>query len=210
MYSVGFDLDLTLADTRAGIAAVYDEVARRLGVSIDSAVVIGRLGPPLEQELTYWLPPEEVPAAAALYRSLYSGTAVPMTTLMAGAAEAVAEVRRHGGRVIVVTGKHPVTARQTVDFLGLDVDEVVGSVFGAAKGVSIAAFGASVYVGDHVGDIEAARAGHAMSVGVATGPFTEEALRDHGADVVLRDLTAFGAWHEAYRIGEIGTVSTVM
>ncbi|MEU8267571.1 HAD hydrolase-like protein [Sphaerisporangium sp. NPDC049002] len=200
MYSVGFDLDLTLADTRAGIAAVYDEVARRLGVEIDSAVVIGRLGPPLEHELTYWLPPEEIPGAAALYRSLYPGTAVPMTTLMAGAMEAVAEVRRHGGRVIVVTGKHGDTARQTVEFLGLDVDEVVGSVFGAAKGAAIANFGAAVYVGDHVGDIEAARAGRAVSVTVATGPYTEEALRDHGADFVLPDLTGFAGWYEAWRV----------
>jgi phosphoglycolate phosphatase len=210
VHSVGFDLDLTLADTRAGIAAVYDELGRRLGVPIDSADVISRIGPPLEHELTYWLPSEEIPAAAALYRSLYPVTAVPMTTLMAGAVEAVAEVRRHGGRVIVVTGKQSATARQTVDFLGLDVDEVVGSVFGAAKGPAIANFGAAVYVGDHVGDIEAARAGRAVSVTVATGTYTAEELRDHGADVVLRDLTGFAAWYEAWRITEIGTVSTVM
>lgn len=210
MNSVGFDLDLTLADTRAGIAAVYDEVARRLGVPIDSAAAIGRLGPPLEHELTYWLPAGEIPAAAALYRSLYPETAVPMSTLMAGAREAVAEVRGHGGRIIVVTGKHVVTARQTLDFLGLEVDEVVGSVFAAKKGAAIANFGASVYVGDHVGDIEGARAGGAMSVAVATGPYSEEALRDHGADVVLPDLTGFADWYNAWRVSEIGAVSTVM
>ncbi|GII79604.1 hydrolase [Sphaerisporangium rufum] len=210
MHSVGFDLDLTLADTRAGIAATYDELSRRLGVAIDSAVVVGRLGPPLEQELTCWLPPEDIPAAAALYRSLSPRIAVPMTTLMAGAAEALAEVRRYGGRVIVVTGKHPATARQTLDFLGLEVDEVVGSVFGAAKGTAIAGFGAAVYVGDHVGDIEAARAGRAVSVSVATGPFTEQALRDYGADVVLPDLTGFAAWFKVWRLAEIGAVSTVM
>ncbi|WP_248960768.1 HAD family hydrolase [Sphaerisporangium perillae] len=210
VYSVGFDLDLTLADTRAGIAAVYDEVAHRLGVPIDSAAVIDRLGPPLEQELAHWLPPEEIPAAADLYRSLYPGLAVAMTTLMAGAAEAVAEVRRHGGRVIVVTGKNVHDARRTVEALDLDVDEVAGSVFGAAKGIAISAFGAAVYVGDHVADIEAARAGRALSVTVATGPYTAEALRDHGADVVLPDLTGFAGWYEAWRISEIGTVSTVM
>ncbi|GAA3809064.1 HAD family hydrolase [Sphaerisporangium flaviroseum] len=207
---MGFDLDLTLADTRAGIAAVFDEVARRIGVPIDSTAVISRLGPPLEQELTHWLPPEEIPAVADLYRSLYPEIAVPMTTPMAGAAEAVAEVRRHGGRVIVVTAKHTITARLIVEFLGLEVDEVVGLVFGAAKGTAISDFGAAVYVGDHVGDIEAARAGRAMSVGVATGPYTAEALRDHGADVVLPDLTAFAGWFDAWRISEIGTVSTVM
>lgn len=208
--SVGFDLDLTLADTRAGIAAVYDEVASRLGVPIDSAEVVSRLGPPLEQELALWLPEEDVPAAAALYRSLYAEIAVPRTTLMAGAAEAVAVVRRHGGRVIVVTGKNGVSARETVDFLRLDVDEVVGSVFGAAKGVAIQQFGAAAYVGDHVADIAAARAGGALSVTVTTGAYPSEAMHAHGADVILRDLTEFASWFSVWCVPEIGAVSTVI
>ncbi|WP_214417110.1 HAD family hydrolase [Sphaerisporangium fuscum] len=210
MYSVGFDLDLTLADTRAGIAAVFGELSLRLGVAIDTSVVVSRLGPPLEQELSYWLPPEEIPAAADLYRSLYAEIALPLTKHMPGAVEAVAEVRRHGGRVIVVTGKNDHDARRTVETLGLDVDEVAGSVFGAAKGVAIAAFGAAVYVGDHVADIEAARAGRALSVTVATGPYTAEALREYGADVVLPDLTRFAEWYDDWRLPEIGAVSTVM
>ena len=99
--------------------------------------------------------------------------------------------------------------RDTLRFLGLEVDEVVGSVFGAAKGEALAAFGAAAYVGDHIADIEAARAGGAVSVAVATGPYTADELRDHGADVILPDLTGFAAWYEDWRIREIGTVSTV-
>ncbi|MFG3441887.1 HAD family hydrolase [Nonomuraea sp. NPDC047897] len=200
--SVGFDLDLTLADTRTGIAAVYDEVSGRLGVPIDSAVVITRLGPPLEQELAHWLPPEEVPAAAELFRELYPRLALPATTAMAGAAEAVRAVRAAGGRVIVVTGKNVRDATSTVELLGFEVDEVVGSLFGAAKGSALARFGASAYVGDHVADIEAARAGGAVSVTVATGPYTVEELRDHGADVALGDLTEFAAWYSGWRLPE--------
>jgi phosphoglycolate phosphatase len=196
MRSVGFDLDLTLADTREAIAAVYAEMAVRLGVAIDVATVVARLGPPLEHELAYWLPAEEIPAAADLYRSLYPQIAVPVTRLMAGAAEAVAAVRRAGGRVIVVTGKNEHDARRTVTALGLDVDQVTGSLFGAAKGSALVAFGASAYVGDHVADIAAARAGQAVSVGVASGTSTAQELREHGADVVLTDLTEFGAWYD--------------
>jgi phosphoglycolate phosphatase len=128
---------------------------------------------------------------------------------MAGAADAVEAVRRAGGRVIVVTGKNEADARRTVGFLGLTVDDVVGSVFGAEKGVALADFGADAYVGDHVADIEAARAGGAVSVTVATGPYTADELRDHGSDVVLTDLTGFAEWYDAWRVREIGTVSTV-
>ncbi|MEU4330791.1 HAD family hydrolase [Nonomuraea dietziae] len=191
---MGFDLDMTLADTRSGIAAVFDELAVRLGVVIDSAVVISRLGPPLELELANWLPEEDIPGAAALFRELYPDVALPVHTAMSGAHEAIKAVREAGGGVIVVTGKNIHDARRTVDLLGFDVDEVVGSVFGAGKGGALARFGADAYVGDHVADIEAARAGGAVSVAVATGPYTVGELRDHGADVALSDLTEFAAW----------------
>ncbi|WP_344479709.1 HAD family hydrolase [Nonomuraea monospora] len=199
MTSVGFDLDMTLADTRAGIAAVYDELAVRLGVPFDSAAIVSRLGPPLEMELANWLPSAEVPAAADLYREIYPKMGVPVHTAMAGAHDAIAAVRQAGGGVIVVTGKNPRDARGTVEVLGLDVDEVVGSVFGADKGSALARFGAAAYVGDHVADIQAARAGGAVSVTVATGPYTVGELRDHGADVALGDLTEFAAWFTGWR-----------
>lgn len=196
---MGFDLDMTLADTRSGIAAVYDELSTRLGVPIDSGAIITRLGPPLEHELANWVPAEAVPAAADLFRQIYPGVGVPAHTAMAGAYEAVEAVRAGGGRVIVVTGKNVRDAVGTVELLGLVVDEVVGSVFGAAKGSALARFGAAAYVGDHVADIEAARAGGAVSVTVATGPYSVGELRDHGADVTLGDLTEFPNWFTSWR-----------
>ncbi|MER6575671.1 haloacid dehalogenase-like hydrolase [Nonomuraea sp. NPDC001023] len=196
---MGFDLDMTLADTRSGIAAVYDELSSRLGVHIDSGEIITRLGPPLEYELANWMPAEAIPAAAELFREIYPAVGVPVHTAMAGAYEAIAAVRARGGRVIVVTGKNPRDAAGTVELLGLAVDEVVGSVFGAAKGTALARFGAAAYVGDHVADIEAARAGGAMSVTVATGPYTVGELREHGADVALADLTEFADWFAGWR-----------
>ncbi len=189
---------MTLADTRTGIAAVYDELSVRLGVAIDSAAAVSRLGPPLEVELANWLPADEVAAAAELYRQIYPEMGVPVHTAMAGAHDAIAAVRAAGGRVIVVTGKNLRDALGTVELLGLVVDEVVGSVFGADKGAALARFGAAAYVGDHVADIEAARAGGAVSVGVATGPYTVGELRDHGADVALADLTQFAAWYTGW------------
>jgi len=197
--AVGFDLDLTLADTRAGIAALYNALSARLGVPIDGELVASRLGPPLEVELANWLPPEQIPVAADLYREMYRDIAVPATTLMPGAREALEAVRKAGGRIIVVTGKNTRAARDTLDALGLKVDALEGSLFGAAKGAALASFGAAAYVGDHVADIEAARAGGAASVTVATGPYTAGELRDHGADVVLTDLTEFAGWFDLWR-----------
>jgi phosphoglycolate phosphatase len=190
---------MTLADTRSGIAAVYDELSARLGVPIDSKAIITRLGPPLELELANWFPQEEIDAAVTLFREIYPELGVPAHTAMEGALDAIETVRAHGGKVIVVTGKNLRDAISTTKLLGLDVDEVVGSAFGAGKGAALARFGAAAYVGDHVADIEAARAGGAVSVTVATGPYTLGELRDHGADVALGDLTEFADWYAGWR-----------
>ena len=192
--AVGFDLDLTLADTRAGISAVYAALAAETGVRIDTDAVVTRIGVPLEAELAYWFPAEEVPAMAARYRALYAGIAVPATVAMPGAAEALEAVRDGGARVIVVSGKNQADAERTVRYLGLPVDEVVGGLFGTEKAAALRLHGAGVYVGDHTGDVDAARAADATAVGVATGPFDADALAAHGADVVLPDLLAFPAW----------------
>ncbi|MBO3748933.1 HAD family hydrolase [Streptosporangiaceae bacterium NEAU-GS5] len=201
--SVGFDLDLTLADTRAAIAAVYTAMLPSLSVPIDVPTIVSRIGPPLEQMLADWLPAAEVPAAAALYRELYPRIALPVTVAMPGAHAALEAVRETGGRAVVVTGKSLADARRTVDFLELPVDEVTGSLFGAEKAAALG--GCAVYVGDHVADVDAARAAGAISVAVATGGCPAEELRDYGADVVLADLTGFPAWFAA----EFGVVPAV-
>lgn len=196
---MGFDLDLTLADTRSGIAAVYDALSAESGVFIDSALIVTRLGPPLASELANWFPADQVPAMADRYKELYPGIAVPATLPMAGAAAALAAVRAQGGRAVVVTAKSQRNAERTVRFLGLPVDHVAGSLWAAEKGQALTEHGATTFVGDHIGDIDAARAAAALSVGVATGPFDIAALRDYGADIVLPDLNAFPDWLAAHR-----------
>lgn len=187
-FLVGFDLDLTLTDPRAGIRRVYEEVSRRTGVFIDVDLVVSRLGPPLEWEMSQWFPAEQVAEAAELYRSMYE-LAIPETTILPGAAAAVDAVRAAGGRVVVVTAKHDASAEATLRHVGLDVDEIVGWRWAEAKGDALLERGAAVYVGDHPGDVRAARRADAIAVGVRTGGVEPE-----GADVVLDDLTGFPSW----------------
>src|SRR3954447_12486902 len=101
---VGFDLDMTLVDTRPGIAAVLDALAAETGVEIDSAAAVGRLGPPLDDELARWFAPDQMSAAADRFRALYPGLAVQPTPALPGAHAAIDAVHRAGGRVVVVTG----------------------------------------------------------------------------------------------------------
>jgi phosphoglycolate phosphatase len=197
--TVGFDLDMTLIDSRPGIHACYLELSERTGTHIDADLAVSRLGPPLVEEIAHWFPAEQVAAMADLYRSMYPAIAIAATPALAGAREAIAAVQAAGGRAIVVTAKYEPSAKLHVEHLGLDPDAVIGDLWAEQKAVALREHGASVYVGDHVGDVRGARTAEALSVAVATGPCSAAELAEAGADVVLDDLTAFPAWLAGYR-----------
>ncbi|MFJ8686422.1 HAD family hydrolase [Micromonospora wenchangensis] len=190
---VGFDLDMTLIDSRPGIAAAYRALTARTGVPVDAELAVSRLGPPLRTELAHWFPAEQVEEAVTLYRELYPAYAITPTVPMAGAREAVDAVHAHGGRVMVVTSKIGRLARLHLDHLGLPVDELAGDLFAEQKATSLREHGAALYVGDHVADMVAAGAAGIPGVGVATGPCPADDLRAAGAHMVLDDLTGFPA-----------------
>ncbi|MFE9381193.1 HAD family hydrolase [Streptomyces sp. NPDC006855] len=199
--TVGFDLDMTLVDSRPGIAAAYRALAAETGAHIDVDLVVSRIGPPLETELAHWFPADRVPAVADRYREIYPDHAIPPSTALDGAREAVAAVRALGGRAVVVTAKHEPNAKLHLAHLGIEPDTVIGSLWAEAKGEALREQGAQVYVGDHTGDVRGARVAGALSLGVTTGPCDAAELRAAGADVVLADLTGFPAWLAAFEAG---------
>lgn len=203
---VGFDLDLTLIDSRPGVVAALDALGAELGVPFPSVEMSARLGPPLDQMLAPYLPAEAIEAACDRFRALYPEHAVPPTPALPGALAALAAVRASSGSSVVVTGKYAPNAQLHVDLLGLDVDAVEGWVWGVGKAAALVRHGASVYVGDHVHDVEGARAAGVVSVSVLTGGCSREELLAAGTDVVLDDLTGFPAWLEGH-LAELGPVN---
>jgi phosphoglycolate phosphatase-like HAD superfamily hydrolase len=188
---VGFDLDMTLIDSRRAILQSFAGVAADTGVAIDPAGVTSRLGIKLEAELAYWFPPGEVAEAVRIYRSHYLRLAGPLTTRLPGAAEAIAAVRAAGARAVVITAKYELTARLSLEGVGLSADELYADAHGPEKGVILKEIGAAVYVGDTPADMAAAAIAGAHAVGVTTGSFTAADLRAAGAADVLPALTDF-------------------
>jgi phosphoglycolate phosphatase len=191
---IGFDLDMTLVDSRQGIAATYRELTARTGVPVDADLAVSRLGPPLRHEIAQWFAPDQVEEAVTAYRALYPEYAIIPTRPLPGAREALTAVRVRGGRVVVITSKIGRLARLHLDHLELPVDEVVGDRFADGKAAAIAELGVTAYVGDHVADMAAARAAGVPGVGVATGPCSKAELAAAGATVVLDGLTGLPAW----------------
>jgi phosphoglycolate phosphatase len=198
MLVVGFDLDMTLVDSRPGIAATLRVLTAETGVHIDADLVVSRLGPPVETEMANWVEADQVMVVSDRYRELYAEHGVPGTDLLPGAREAVSAVRALGGRSIVVTAKFEPNAIACLAHVGIEVDEVIGWRHGPGKGKTLIEHGASIYVGDTPSDVDGARAAGALAVCVPTGPHTVDELRAAGADVVLGSLTEFPAWLAGY------------
>ncbi|SKB06757.1 HAD family hydrolase [Aeromicrobium choanae] len=187
--TIGFDLDMTLIDSRPGIRAVYEELSRQTGVLIDAELAVSRLGPPLTWELEHWFPAEAVPEMFARYRAMYPEIAVPRVLAMPGAAEALAAARELG-RAIVITAKAGPNAALHLDHLGLPHDAVIGDAWREQKAEVLVREAADTYVGDHVHDMDAARIAGVTGLAVTTGPSSADELRAAGAHHVVGDLTA--------------------
>jgi len=191
---VGFDLDMTLIDSRPGVIASFDALNAQIGSAIDGVAIASRLGPTLESEMATYFPADEVDAVCDIYRAIYAELGPPGSSLLPGAAESFVAVRERSGVILVVTAKYGPNAHRCLDHVGLAADHVVGWRHGPQKAETLREHGAHVYVGDTLPDIDAAHRAGARAVGVASGPVPAEELRAAGAEVVLERLTEFPAW----------------
>ena len=197
MGPVGFDLDMTLIDSRSAILASFAELGRDTATTIDLEAVDQRLGIKLEDELAFWYPPDRRAAAAAIYRRHYVRLAGQMTTALPGAHEALAAVRATGERAVIITAKHAISVEPSLRAVGLEADEVFTFVHGPEKAAVLSRISAAAYVGDSPPDMAAAAQAGVRAVGVPTGSFSADDLTRAGAEVVLGSLTDFPAWYRS-------------
>jgi phosphoglycolate phosphatase len=195
---VGFDLDMTLIDSRPQTMAAFAALAAQTGVPIDLAEVDRRLGLKLEAEIAFWYPLEEQEEAVAAYRRHYI-VAAKDTVALPGAAQALKAVRDNGDTAVIITAKHPVSVGPSLAAAGLagSADEVYAHVHGDEKAAVLRKLSAWAYAGDSPPDVKAAKDAQAMAIGVATGSFTEQDLYQAGAGTVLASMTEFAPWYRA-------------
>jgi phosphoglycolate phosphatase len=192
---VGFDLDLTLLESRPGIRASLERLSKETGVAIDVDVVIGRLGPKLEWELAEWFPADQVDRMCDRYREIYWDECVGAgTTLLPGARAAVDAVRERDGQVVIITAKSVPLSLRCLAAVDIDADAIAGHVHGDEKRDAIREHSVGIYVGDTAADVRAAVDAPALAVGVTTGPDNAHTLGSAGADLVLDTLADFPAW----------------
>jgi phosphoglycolate phosphatase len=203
-FIVGFDLDMTLIDPRPGMVLLFDRLREETGIPLDGDAFAQRLGPPLEQEFArYGVDVATMDHLITRFRQLYIPMVIPLTVPLPGALDSLKAVTDRGGEVIIVTGKFGPSAIAHLDALGVTVRATIGRLWAGGKAIALRENQAEVFVGDHIGDVVAARDADAMAVAVATGPIGAAELAAAGADVVLPDLTGFPAWLDTYLMATV-------
>jgi phosphoglycolate phosphatase len=192
--AVGFDLDMTLVDTRPGIAAALRAFADETGRPIDVEQIVADLGPPVAVALSPWFTPAELPDAVQGFRRHMAQVGVLGVAAMPGAMAAIEAARAAGHDVVVITAKIEPLARATLANAGLAVDEVFGNVWAEGKAEPLRLRRAVCYVGDHSADMVAAGAAGVPGFGVTSGATSRGDLLAAGANHVAASLDEFPSW----------------
>jgi phosphoglycolate phosphatase len=186
---VGFDLDLTLLDTREAALVALRATDPGLPAAVDLARCLVSTAE-LRAELGRHLPAERLDEALRRYSAAAAAEGPARVRAMPGAAEALAQVRRYGGRAVVITGRRPDGAAAYLRAAGLAVDLLVGGVAGPEKVRHMRRHALDAYLGDHPLDMAAAAAAGVFGVGVTTGYAAADSLHAAGARLVVPSLSA--------------------
>ena len=190
-----FDLDGTLTDNYAGIAAsIVHALARLDRPAPDAATLRACVGPPLRASFARLLDtttPEVIERAIGHYRERYADVGWRENVAYDGAGEALATLHANGARMFLCTAKPAVFATRIVRHFGFDAH--LHGVYGADLGGTLddkATLLAHLFacehfdprtatmIGDRANDIRAAHAHGARAVGVLWGYGSREELAD--------------------------------
>ncbi|GAA4400059.1 HAD family hydrolase [Tsukamurella soli] len=189
MFTIGFDLDLTLLDTSQRILRASRLAFTDLGASVDDAQLLPHMGVPMEDVARELVPGIDTVAFMRSYRHHYDTDATTPVPVLQGADDLIAAIAERGGQSVVVSAKQQAAAELAVADAGLKVAAVVGDHFGGRKGEALRRFGrVAAYFGDHVEDARAAQVAGCPFIGVATGAYAEADLAAAGAAHTVSNL----------------------
>lgn len=191
-----FDLDGTLADSRAGLYPSLRAACERLGINPpDDSELTRFLGTPLPRVFRSYRPDltdAEIDAGMQAFRAVYENTGIRDNELYPGVIEMLAAAQRRGMKAWIVTSKPEPQASRVAQLL--QIDRLVEGVIGAglaetdtktdlvSRAIAAAAVvaGEAVMVGDRHYDVIGALENGVRPVGALWGFGTYDELHRAG------------------------------
>jgi len=199
---VVFDLDYTLVDSGDGIAYCFNETRKWAGEpEIDPEKIKKRIGNPIEETFSIFGSAEPEKMRDHFRKLAREGAMRERSFLLDGVSEMLNEVKKRGYRMAVASTKSRPEIVSIMEHLGVDgyFEEYVGSdevksakpspdpLLLMMEKTGVAA-NDMVYVGDHIVDIQAARAAGVRVIAVAGGPIEEDEVKAEGPDAFIEKI----------------------
>ena len=203
-----FDLDGTLVDSAASIAASFNHALTTVAhvPPLDHARITRMIGLPLAQMFAETLPPSLdgcIPDCIAAYRLHYDETAVPRSQIFPGVRATLETLHAAGRTLTVATTKYGFVAEAVIAAVGLR--PLFAQVLGGdsvpehkphpalvLKTLTLTGVPAeqAVVVGDSTYDMLMAAAANVRAVGVSYGVHAREELLTAGASTLIDAMPA--------------------
>ena len=216
--AVLFDLDGTLVDSNDLHVGAWQQVLREAGHDFDAATIHAQIGKGSDMFVPALLPDAEdatVEALGEAHGALYKGELMERVKPFPGARDLMLRVRDAGQKVVLATSASGEELDHYLDLL--DARDIVAATTGAddvehtkpapdifataLKKVAPIGPGEAIVIGDTPYDIEAAAGCGIAAIGLRSGGFTDERLREAGAVALYDDVAALLADYDASPLG---------
>ena len=190
MYSVGFDLDMTLVDSSEAIVQTTLNVLKNFSAEVDHDEIYRSVGLPIKESFKKWVGDEYLNAYQQ-YVSEYQSSGFRLSTPLPGAKVLLENLIASGVRVVVITAKNPKSAEIQLSHLEMPFTLLVGDVFGEGKTQAMTNTGCVEYVGDHIEDYLASSRAGIPFIGVDSNPTQNLSVLSAGKFPVMSSLDEF-------------------
>jgi phosphoglycolate phosphatase len=203
-----FDLDYTLVDSSQGIVYCFNEARRRAGEpEVAPEKIIQRIGHPIEETFLRFGSADPVARRVVFRQLAAAGAMAKGSFLLPGVAETIRALHQRGYRMAVASTKSRAEIIRILEHLGLadsfeafcGSDEVQNAKPAPDSLLKVMEQTAvqperTIYVGDHVVDIEAAKAAGVRIIALEGGPCSHEEKVAAGPDALSPDLRGILRW----------------
>lgn len=198
--SIGFDFDLTVADTKHAIVSTLIQTFQVLKINpkLDIESNFDKLKSLKLKEQVHLLLEDVdnlllIDQVIAQYMELYRVDGVKKTVLFHGVVELFEFLKHNKFKIHIVSAKSQKNLDYSVAFTQLVADEVIGNISGREKSYYLQKSGCTTYVGDARIDIEVARDAKCLSI-ILNPNINEIAAWEDAPDYHFESINDFYSW----------------
>jgi phosphoglycolate phosphatase len=190
MKTIGFDFDMTLANSDLGLLSTLANIFPDRVTMKDPSILRQISGLPIRETLLHFSSLQELDKNLEKFFALYPRFGIPNSTLMPGALRALDAVQLAGFKAVIISAKSKINLELMLEHFGLSSYLRYADCYGIKKAEAISQSSTSLYIGDQESDVYAAHLCGIPAIRLIDSTRNESS----NADWTLQSLEYFPEW----------------